>query len=184
MAHTTKKLLADSLKNMLSTKTLDKITVKDLCENCNVNRQTFYYNFQDIYDLMEWIFQDDLETEIKNADPHLDWQERIHSIFIYAQENKRFVLNAYHSISRSALEKYFKRRTSPIIREIVDEHSEGYNILEEDKEFITDVYITFFIDIVCEWIENGMYGEYNKKLDKLKILINGSMDYIIEKFSH
>lgn len=42
----TKHILADALKDMLGTKTLDKITVKDLVEACKLNRQTFYYHFQ------------------------------------------------------------------------------------------------------------------------------------------
>ena len=53
MSEITKKALAASLKKLLEQKTLDKITVVDLAEDCGVNRQTFYYHFQDIYDLVE-----------------------------------------------------------------------------------------------------------------------------------
>ena len=56
MSQTTKKALAASLKQLLKEKPLDKITVTDLVEDCEVNRQTFYYHFQDIYDLIEWIY--------------------------------------------------------------------------------------------------------------------------------
>ena len=52
MAIATKKLLADGLKELLEKKTLDKITVKELVATCGVNRQTFYYNVQDIYELL------------------------------------------------------------------------------------------------------------------------------------
>ena len=53
MAIATKKLLADGLKELLEKKTLDKITVKELVATCGVNRQTFYYNFQDIYEQLQ-----------------------------------------------------------------------------------------------------------------------------------
>ncbi|MEG1430525.1 MAG: TetR family transcriptional regulator, partial [Oscillospiraceae bacterium] len=56
MSQTTKKALAASLVRLLSEKPLDKITVVDIAEDCEVNRQTFYYHFQDIYDLVEWYF--------------------------------------------------------------------------------------------------------------------------------
>ena len=49
MAIATKKLLADGLKELLGKKRLDKITVNELVTACGVNRQTFYYKFQDIY---------------------------------------------------------------------------------------------------------------------------------------
>lgn len=51
MAETTKKALAASLKKFLAEKPLSKVTVTDITEDCEVNRQTFYYHFKDIYDL-------------------------------------------------------------------------------------------------------------------------------------
>lgn len=49
MSQTTKKALAASLKKLLKRKSLDKITVIDITEDCGVNRQTFYYHFKDTY---------------------------------------------------------------------------------------------------------------------------------------
>ena len=54
MSQTTKRALAASLEKLLAKKPLDKITVIDIVEDCEVNRQTFYYHFRDIYDLLEW----------------------------------------------------------------------------------------------------------------------------------
>ena len=52
MSQVTKRALAASLIKLLSQKPLDKVTVKDIIEDCGVNRQTFYYHFKDKYDLM------------------------------------------------------------------------------------------------------------------------------------
>ena len=57
MSQITKKALAASLKKLSGRKSLDKITVIDLAEDCEINRQTFYYHFKDIFDLVEWIFK-------------------------------------------------------------------------------------------------------------------------------
>lgn len=54
MANDTKKLIADSLTSLLEHKQLDRITVKYLVEYCGISRQTFYYHFQDIMDVLEW----------------------------------------------------------------------------------------------------------------------------------
>lgn len=51
----TKKMLSGALKNAMKSKSLSKITVSELIEACGVNRKTFYYHFQDIYDLLKWI---------------------------------------------------------------------------------------------------------------------------------
>ena len=65
MPNAMKYALAQSLKKLLSTRKLDKITVKDIAEDCGVNRQTFYYYFRDIYDLLEWNFCDATERLIR-----------------------------------------------------------------------------------------------------------------------
>ena len=59
MASTTKRALEASLKKLLLEKPLNKITVTDICEDCGISRMTFYYHFQDIYDLVEWSCQED-----------------------------------------------------------------------------------------------------------------------------
>ncbi len=59
MAHTTKRTLSETLKKILQEKSLDKVTVVDIVEASAINRQTFYYHFKDIYDLVEWTFLTD-----------------------------------------------------------------------------------------------------------------------------
>ena len=64
MATSTKKALADALKKMMVIKPIDRITVNDLVETCGVSRQTFYYHFDDVYDLLEWVFEVDANANL------------------------------------------------------------------------------------------------------------------------
>ena len=50
----TKRALEESLKRLLLEKPLGKITIADITSDCGISRMTFYYHFQDIYDLVEW----------------------------------------------------------------------------------------------------------------------------------
>ena len=59
MQNITKTALEASLKKLLLKKPLDKITIRDLTEDCGISRMTFYYHFKDIYDLVEWICYED-----------------------------------------------------------------------------------------------------------------------------
>ena len=51
----TKKIIKDTFWELLEEKPYNKITVQDIVDRCHVNRNTFYYHFQDIRDLVEWI---------------------------------------------------------------------------------------------------------------------------------
>ena len=90
LAPSTKLALASSLKRLLQKKFLDDITVKEIVEDCEVNRQTFYYHFQDIYDLLHW-FLDHETVQVVQDCP--SWQEALMAVFRYIQENHMII---YH----------------------------------------------------------------------------------------
>ena len=54
----TKRALAASITTLLEKKPLDRITIKDITDECGVTRNTFYYHFQDVYDLLSYIFRE------------------------------------------------------------------------------------------------------------------------------
>jgi AcrR family transcriptional regulator len=56
-------------------KPLDKITVIDIVTDCGVNRQTFYYHFQDIYDLIEWLFLDEASVALAGQKTYETWEQ-------------------------------------------------------------------------------------------------------------
>jgi AcrR family transcriptional regulator len=56
--HITKKqVIMDSIKEVMLVKSLEKITVSDICDNCGIRRQMFYYYFKDKFDLVNSIYQ-------------------------------------------------------------------------------------------------------------------------------
>ena len=69
MTLSTKLALAGSLKHLLQKKFLDDITVKEIVEDCAVNRQTFYYHFQDIYDLLHWFLDHETAEALQDSPP-------------------------------------------------------------------------------------------------------------------
>jgi probable dihydroxyacetone kinase regulator len=164
MSASTKKLLAASLKELLAKKTLDKITVKDITDNCEVNRQTFYYHFQDVYALLEWIFEEELEKLIGDYTSYTSWKEAFLDVFSALLENRSLVLNAYHSVNSTALRKYLVRTLKPIITPLVDELTKTASISDENKQFIVDVYTFGLVGIALEWVEDNMDAKYTYTL--------------------
>ena len=88
MATSTKESLGNALKKMLTIKPIDKITVKDLVEECGVNRQTFYYHFDDVYDLLEWVFEEDANRTLPQEILYENWRENVLTFFHYLYNNK------------------------------------------------------------------------------------------------
>ena len=91
----TKKVIKETFLNLLETKDISQITVKEICEIADVNRATFYRYYLDIYDLLEKI-EEDLIEDLKNSSPLEDLSS--HSVYTFSKgilailyENKRLV---------------------------------------------------------------------------------------------
>ena len=136
MSNTTKQALEASLKRMLLRKPLDKITIRDITEDCGVSRMAFYYHFKDIYDLVEWACVEDAARALQGKKTYDTWQEGLEQIFEAVLENKAFVLNAFRCISRDQMERFLFQLTYGLLRDVVEEKSQGVDIAEADKAFI------------------------------------------------
>ncbi|AOT72053.1 TetR/AcrR family transcriptional regulator [Geosporobacter ferrireducens] len=182
MAQTTKKALAASLKKLLEKTTLDKITVKDIANDCEVNRQTFYYHFQDVYALLEWIFLTEAAKVIANNKTYDTWQQGYLQAFLYVEQNKTLVVNAYHSIGREHLDRYLYSVAQKLLMDVVNEKAEGLHVAEEDKQFIADFYKYAFVGLMLEWIRTGMKERPEDIIDKLSKLITGDIHRALLKY--
>ncbi|MGE5633523.1 MAG: TetR/AcrR family transcriptional regulator C-terminal domain-containing protein [Caulobacteraceae bacterium] len=183
MAQTTKKALAASLKKLLEEKPLDKITVMDITEDCEVNRQTFYYHFENIYDLVEWIYTTEATKALGGKKTYDTWQQGFFQIFEYVLENKVFVTRTYHSINREHLERYLYNETYNLLIGVVEEKAAGMHVRDDDKAFIAHFYKYAFVGLMLEWIGKGMKEEPSAIIERLSVLIHGDITKALEKFS-
>ena len=82
-----KNMIADAFLAMTARKSVDKITVKDLVEACDISRQTFYYHFQDILEVIEWagkrVVQKGVDLSLAAETP----EEAIRTFFSVAAEH-------------------------------------------------------------------------------------------------
>ena len=103
MAKFTKKAIMACLLELLKTKNIDKITVKDICEKCEINRNTFYYYFCDIYDVLNSIFLDEIEKLVSSEDisSFYDTYKRAASILI---EYREAVIHVYSTKNKAIVE--------------------------------------------------------------------------------
>ena len=79
----TKKQIAASLKKLMKEKTFSKITVSEIVADCNINRKTFYYHFEDIYALLKWIFDIEAIEIVKHFDLLNNYEEALSFILDY-----------------------------------------------------------------------------------------------------
>ena len=168
-------------KYMEKFKELSKITITNITKDCGVNRQTFYYHFKDVYDLLEWIYMNEVIQSMEGNDTYDTWQQGFLSIFEYVLENKEFVKNTYYSISRDFFLRFIYKQTTVLLMNIIDEKSKGMKVRREDKQFMADFYKYGFVGIMQDWIESGMKEKPDNIIKKLNSIIEGNFENALEK---
>lgn len=182
MSQTTKRALEASLKNLLLQKPLNKITINDIAEDCGINRMTFYYHFKDIYDLVEWACIEDAAKALEGNKTYDTWQQGFLNIFNAVLENKPFIMNVYHSVSREQVELYLYKLTYDLLIGVVEEKAADMVVRDEDKKFIADFYKYAFVGIMLNWIKNGMKDDPQQIVDHLSTLIHGDITRALNNF--
>jgi len=182
MSGMTKKALSSTLKAMMERSSLDKITVKDLVADCGVNRQTFYYHFQDIYDLLGWIYKTEALGSIANYRTYDTWQQGFLKIFRYVLDNKKFCMCTYRSMGREHLDLFLHQAVFELLMGVIDEVNTNMQVRVEDKNFIANFYTYAFIGIMLEWIRHDMTEDPEIIIDRLSVLIEGDMEKAIKKY--
>ncbi|MDY3918798.1 MAG: TetR-like C-terminal domain-containing protein [Candidatus Limivivens sp.] len=183
MASITKYALEASLKKLLLQKPLDKITINDLTEDCGISRMAFYYHFKDIYDLVEWACMEDATRALQGKKTYDSWQEGLAQIFEAVLENKPFIMNVYHSVSREQIENYLFQLTCHLIMGVVEEKSAGMDIAQEEKTFIAEFYKYGFVGVMLDWIKQGMKADYHTIVEKMSVALKGTITLSIQNFS-
>ena len=184
MINQTKQILEESLKKLMLQKPLDKITIRDLTEDCGISRMAFYYHFKDIYDLVEWSCLEDATRALAGKKTYDTWSEGLVQIFDAVYENKPFILNAYRCISRDQIESFLFHLTSDLLMNVVEEKANGTTISEEDRRFIADFYKYSFVGIMLDWIRQGMKDDYTSICDNMCITIQGNITNSIKNFTN
>ncbi len=183
MSDITKRAISASLKNLLREKSLNKITVQEIADDCGINRQTFYYHFQDIYDLVEWTCIEDTDKVLKENRTYATWQEGFLAVFDLAKKDKIFIDNIYRSVSLEMLEQYLYRLVYPLLKNVVDEKSKGRSVRDENKKYIADFYKYAFVGVLLEWVRHDMKESPRDIVDRVSKIVGGTIEIALENFS-
>lgn len=172
---TTKKAIAYTFKDLLKEKSFNKITINDIAKRSDINRQTFYYHFQDIRDLVEWICIEEFNKNLHSKGEYEKWEDKFLAIFEIMKEEQVFVENIYHSVSLEILRRNLYEMVYPIIYSEIEEQVKEKNLTKQDKVFIANFYKYAFVSIVLEWIAKGMEEDAEIIVNKVSNLVTGTI---------
>lgn len=179
MSKFTRQAIMYSMLKLLQEKSIDKITVKDICEMCEINRNTFYYYYSDIYQVLEELIRTETEKSLKEKQENHSFYEDCLKKYHLILEYKKAVYHLYNSKNRDLILKYLYDITENYMEKYVMKEVEGKKLSAEDIQFIVDFYSNSMIGSILRWMQRGMMEKQEKLIYRLSVSYQATIKALI-----
>lgn len=183
MSLKTKQALANALKTAMKTKKLSKITVSELVCVCNINRKTFYYHFQDIYDLLKWMLDQEAIEVVKNFDLIINTEEAVRFVMDYTERNDYIINGAFDSMGYEEIKRFFHNDLFSVIYEAIGngEASLHATLAPQFKQFLAEFYTEASAGMLIEWTKNRFSQDKETVIQNIVSIFKISLPAIVKE---
>ena len=170
MANFTRRAIKETFIRLLEERPLSEITVKNIVEECGINRNSFYYHYQDLPMLIEEIVKEEAEAIIHAYPSVTSIVECFDAVTEFASHRKRAIMHIYRSVNREVFERDLMMVCEYFVRSYVDTALAGDPILPADRKTIVDFYKCVCFGLTIDWLNSGMTEEYTRSIRRIFLL--------------
>jgi AcrR family transcriptional regulator len=154
----TKLQMSESLKRLIKDRSFSKITVQDIVSDCSINRNTFYYHFENTYDLLSFTY----EQEVKNIvdsfhNANATIPQAMDFVLDYIDKNIPLCTCAYESLGETQLKTIFEKDLHDFVRATIDYFGsrDSTSFSEDFKSFIAFSYTNLLSTQIIWYIRHS-----------------------------
>ena len=156
--------------------------MRDIVEECEINRNTFYYHYSDIYDLLDDVFR--VETEkfmSEDVDENTTFGEEYERAACFVLKYKKAILHIYDSKKRDVLQNYLETLAFSFISRFVKKEADGYGLPDEDIDYITGFYTHAIVGNTLGWIKRKLPSGQEKFIARTAGTFNATVKDMIRQ---
>lgn len=181
MSNFTKKAIKEAFWKLLGEYPLKQISVRAIVEECGINRNSFYYHFQDIPSLIEEMVKDAADALIQKYPSISSIDEAVEAAFHFTSENKKAVLHICNSINRDIYERYLMQICDYVVTTFYNTVFGNETIADEDKAAIIQFIKCELFGLSIDWINSDMPDDALIRLKRILSLCNGLTRNMIDR---
>ena len=174
-----KELLAESFRELAAAKSIDKITVKEIVDNCGYSMATFYRNYKDKYDLIAWDYAQGtarIMGQINEQD--YTWRQTLLDGALHFEKEREYLKNLFlHTSGHDAFILYMTEINYDALKKHILAVS-GMDGLDEQTDMYVRVYCMGTVSLTCEWI----FGRYKAAPEVLAEVFENSLPVPLHKY--
>ena len=179
MPNFTRKAIKETFLRQLGERPLGQITVKDIVEECGINRNSFYYHFEDLPALVEEILRERVDSLIQIHPTISSIEQGFDVVVEMLMQNKRAIYHIYNSLSRDVFERYLMEICLYTVN--VDAALAGQPVAETDRAVIIRYHKCVCFGSVIDWLSGGMKEDITAFFHRVCQLKKGWQEDIVRR---
>ena len=180
MSHLTEQAIQATFFELLAESPLDKITVRQITQRCGISRNTFYYHYHDVYDLLEKTFA--VEEERMLADMHdiSTMRQGFMQASRFAIENRQAIYHIYNSMSRDMLTSYLYKSASISMRRYIEGQCGDRPLAEQDMNDLVFLLASMIEGAIINIMREGLSRDVENLVENAIRILDGCVRLAIE----
>jgi len=181
MTNFTKQAIKESFLKLLDERALNKISVRDIAEDCGINRNSFYYHYQDIPSLLSEIISEQTDDIIRNHPSIQSLDECFEAAFSIATEKRRTIAHIYQSANQYMFTDEAMKLCESVVRKYIVTAFADSDMKRDDEEIVIRFMKCQLYGMVIDWISGGMKEEALNDLKRITKLCIGVPELMLER---
>lgn len=181
MPSLTRNAIIHAFLQLLDERPLSKITVKDIVDCCGINRNTFYYHFEDIPALIEAISKQEMDLLVEKHAKVDSLEDCLMIAVDFILKKRRAVLHLYNSNNRDLYERELMNICQYVVETYFDSLMDGQRLDPEDREILVRSYRCWCFGLLMDWLNDGLREDIKPSLKRLCELRDGAAETSIAR---
>ena len=156
MANFTRRAIKETFLTLLNQRPLNEITVKDIVEGCGINRNSFYYHFEDLPSLVDEIIGEQVNNLIQKHPTVSSVEECADAVIELVTDNRRAIYHIYNSLSRDVFEEHLMDACKYIVSAYLNAEFAGKPMDSQDLDALIRLHKCACFGSVIDWLNGGM----------------------------
>lgn len=167
-----KELIGQAAINLIRQGSHKRITVKDIVEECRITRQTFYYHFEDILDLMDWLIRRDMDVLLEQSLKE-EPEEALKRFFQFVLDRRPLYRGGMNVSYYEAMERIVIENIRLYVSGYIDR--KGFNVQGVDRKTALDYHVYAIIGALKCLRESD---DVERTVHQLYLLLTGQAGFV------
>lgn len=182
MARRTQAVIMQAFMELLARKPYDKITVKDVIEKADINRNTFYYYYENIPSLLEALFAQEIQAFASSTEKSDSFAKEYMRASSLVRTNRQALRHLYESENRTLISRFLETASSLFVERFVRQAAAPYGLSEDGIYYVTRFYSYAIVGLTMHWIRVDLPSGVDNLPERLESTFYASINSVIEDY--